>query len=174
VSTNGDPGPSPDGRISLTLPARDFSLDWRRYNLVANYIAEYASYFYEHKDRAENVISSVFYELLEHMASISREDAHLALRLAAENNHLLFEIASSGVDPQNRIRHERLVAELNADRIEKLYRDLLESASDAQDFSGTFGLALLAHDYHAEISTQTGGAGSVLLRATVGQEEMNP
>ena len=40
------------GRISLRLQARDFSRDWRRYNLVANYVAEYASYFFAHKDRA--------------------------------------------------------------------------------------------------------------------------
>jgi hypothetical protein len=165
---------SADSRIALTLPARDFSLDWRRYNLVANYIAEYASYYYEHKDRAENVISSVFYELLEHMATISREDADLALRLASEDGRVLFEIASSGVDPQARARHEELVAGLGREGLEAGYKRILEDESDAEDHRGKLSLVLLAHDYHAEISTRAGASGSVVLQAAVAQDEMNP
>ncbi len=173
MSAEGSSGVSP-GRIALTVPVRDFALDWRRYNLVANYLAEYASYFYEHKDRAENMISSVFFELLEHMAAISREDARLALRLAAEDGHLVFEVSSSGVEPQGRIRHEQLVAELRSDRLEALYREILEADEDTQDIRERFSLAVLAHDYHAEISTEAGGADSVVLRAAVAYEEMNP
>jgi len=163
-----------NGNIALTLPARDFANDWRRYNLVANYIAEYGSYFFEHRDRAENVISSVFYELLEHMASISREDALLALRLAADNGRILFEIASSGVEPPSRARHEQLVGELRRGDLDSWYRDVLETEPEAARAGGLLGLALIAHDYHADISTQSGDSGSVILRAALGQEEMNP
>ncbi|HVO40031.1 MAG TPA: hypothetical protein VMV03_13455 [Spirochaetia bacterium] len=163
-----------NGNIALTLPARDFALDWRRFNLVANYIAEYASYNYAHKDRAENVISSVFYELLEHMASISREDALLALRLAADNGHILFEIASSGVEPPSLKRHEQLVGELRRGDLDSWYRGILETEPEAAPAGGLLGLALIAHDYHADISTQSGDSGAVILRAALGQEEMNP
>ncbi len=162
-----------NGNIALTLPARDFALDWRRFNLVANYIAEYASYNYEHKDRAENVISSVFYELLEHMAAISREDALLGLRLAAENGRILFEIASSGVEPPNRQQHERMIGELHRGDLDSWYRGILEAEPEAGGAGRKLGLALIAHDYHADISTH-GDAGSVILQAAVGQEEMNP
>jgi len=171
---NGKGSSASVGRIALTLPARDFALDWRRFNLVANYVAEYASYNYEHKDRAENVISSVFYELLEHMAAISREDAHLALRLAAEDGRLLFEISSSGVEPPSRERHQRLVGDLHRADLDAWYREVLEAEPDPGAPAGRLGLALLAHDYHADISTESGDAGSVILRAAVGQEEMNP
>jgi hypothetical protein len=163
-----------NGNIALTLPARDFALDWRRFNLVANYVAEYASYNYEHKDRAENVISSVFYELLEHMAAISREDALLALRLGAEDGRLLFEIASTGVEPPSRERHEQLVGELHRGDLDSWYREILEAEPDSGGAGGKLGLALLAHDYHADISTQSGDSGAVILRAALGQEEMNP
>jgi hypothetical protein len=161
-------------RIDLRVPARDFSRDWRRYNLVANYVAEYASYFFEHKDRAENVISSVLYELLEHMAGISREDAEIALRLVAREGRLIFEIATSGASYETLGPHQELVAGLARGDLTQVYRRLLESEAEGEGHPGELGLAMLAHDYGAELSTTVDPAGAVTLSATIGQEEMNP
>jgi hypothetical protein len=161
-------------RIALRLPARDFSRDWRRYNLVANYIAEYASYFFPHKDRAENVISSVLYELLEHMASISREDSEIALRLVAREGRLVFEIVTSGADRETLGAHQMLVAGLARGDIEGTYRRLLESDAEGEGRQGELGLVMLAHDYGAELSTTVDPQGAVTLSASIGQEEMNP
>ena len=74
-----------DGHLlaRLTLPAQDLQLDWRRFSLVANYLAEYSAYHFEQKDRAENLISSVFYELIERLASSSRREARLDIRFSA-------------------------------------------------------------------------------------------
>jgi hypothetical protein len=86
-----------DGHLlaRLTLPARDLQLDWRRFSLVANYLAEYSAYHFEQKDRAENLISSVFYELIERLASSSRREARLEIRFSAFAGWLLFELHSS-------------------------------------------------------------------------------
>ncbi len=161
-------------RIALRVPARDFSRDWRRYNLVANYVAEYASYFFAHKDRAENVISSVLYELLEHMAGISLEDAEIAVRLAAREGRVVFEIATSGAVRETVGHHQDLVAELSRGDLDRTYRHLLESDVEGEGHHGELGLAMLAHDYGAELSTRVDQAGAVTLSATIGQEEMNP
>jgi hypothetical protein len=171
LSSIPDAGTS-GGRIALRLPARDFSRDWRRYNLVANYVAEYASYFFAHKDRAENVISSVLYELLEHMASISREDADLALKLESADGAVLFEIATSGALPETVAPHEALISKLNRGDREGLYRGLLEKETGG--VQGELGLAMVAHDYGAALTTRVDPAGAVTLCASIGQEEINP
>jgi len=161
-------------RIAVTLPARDFSRDWRRYNLVANYIAEYASAFFDHKDRAENVISSVFYELLEHMATISGEGADIDMRLLIADGRLVFEIATTSVSPESLAPHQALVARLHGEELGVLYRGMLEAEPGPGVRRGELGLAMLAHDYRADISTLAGAAGDVSLRATIDQGEINP
>ena len=169
--TRGIPGGS---RIAVTLPARDFASDWRRYNLVANYIAEYVSYFFEHRDRAENVISSVFYELLEHMATISGEDARLAARLLTEEDRVVFEITTSNPRAEALQSHRTLLKTLGSGNIDSLYRELLESPTDRPRPQGELGLTMLAHDYRAKLSTTEDPAGAVTLHVFLGLEELRP
>ena len=166
--------PTGGSRIAVTLPAKDFASDWRRYNLVANYIAEYASYFFAHRDRAENVISSVFYELLEHMATISREDARLAVELLTQDGRVVFEISTSGpraeaLDPQR-----KLLAALGSANIDSLYREILEAPPGEPRQQGELGLTMLAHDYRARLSMTEDAAGSVTLHVSIGLEELSP
>ncbi len=160
-------------RIAVTLPVPDFARDWRRYNLVANYIAEYVSYFFEHRDRAENVISSVFYELLEHMATISREDARLAAQLLTDDERVVFEISSSNPKTECLEPHRKLLKTLASANLDSFYRGLLESPSDGTT-QGELGLAMLAHDYRAELSTTEDSVGTVTLHVLLGLEELRP
>jgi hypothetical protein len=162
------------GSVALRLPARDFSRDWRRFNLVANYVAEYASYFFSHKDRAENVISSVFYEMLGHMAAISREDAMLAVRLDSAGGKVLFQIATSGALPATVGPHEGLVAELGRGDPGDVYRRMLEREPQAAGLAGEIGLAMIAHDYRAALTTRVDPQGAVTLCASIGHEEISP
>ena len=162
------------GRISLRLQARDFSRDWRRYNLVANYVAEYASYFFAHKDRAENVISSVLYELLEYIVGMSLDDSELALGLNMHDGRLFFEIATSGATREGFGQHQELLADLSQGDLDGLYRRMLVSDSEGQGGRGSLGIAMLAHDYRAEFSTSVDPAGAVAMSASIGQDEMSP
>lgn len=161
-------------RISLRLRTRDFSRDWRRYNLVANYVAEYSSYFFEHKDRAENVISSVLYELLEYMVGMSLDDAELALGLVARDGKLYFEIATSGATSDGYGRHRELLADLARGDVDGLYRRMLVAETEEQQNRGLLGMTMLAHDYRAEFSTSVDPDGAVAMSASIGQDEMNP
>jgi hypothetical protein len=171
MSSTTEPAPS-GGRITLRLQARDFSRDWRRYNLVANYVAEYSSYFFEHKDRAENVISSVLYELLEYMVGMSLDDSELALGLITRDGRLYFEIATSGATREGYGQHQELLADLARGDLDGMYRRMLES--DGQGSRGSLGIAILAHDYRAEFSTSVDHAGAVAMSASIGRDEMNP
>ena len=66
--------------LVLKQPIRDFQLDWRRYNLISNYFAEYCSYLFEQKDKAENLISTVLYELTEAMANYAKRNANIKIK----------------------------------------------------------------------------------------------
>jgi hypothetical protein len=171
---NGKSAMVDGSRIAVTLPARDFISDWRRYNLVANYIAEYVSYFFEHRDRAENVISSVFYELLEHMTTLSGEDARLATRLLTQSDRVVFEISTSSPRAEALESHRALMKALGSTDIDSFYRALLESPSDGPRPQGELSLAMLAHDYRATLSTIEGPSGSVTLHVSLGLEELRP
>ncbi len=156
----------------LTLPANDFRLDWRRYSLVANYLAEYSAYFFEQKDRAENLISTVFYELIERLAPCSRKEARLDLRFSAAAGWLLFELASSF--PAEEVAGLRsLLAELLESDVAGYYGRLLASDLETEANRRKLGLALVAHDYRARLSGVLDEAeGSVRLRALVSEEEI--
>jgi hypothetical protein len=163
-----------DGRLlaRLTLPANDLQLDWRRFSLVANYLAEYSAYHFEQKDRAENLISSVFYELIERLAGSSRREARLDLSFTAFADWLLFELHSS-FPAEELARIRELLVELQGGDQEGYYRSLLAADLDAEANRHKLGLAMVAHDYHARLSGLLDARdGTVVLRALVEEQEI--
>jgi hypothetical protein len=159
--------------VRLVVPASDFALDWRRYNLVANYIAEYSAYRFEPKDAAENLISSVFYELIEYMAGCSRREAKLDVRLYASDRLLRFDLASSFAR-EEAAQLEAFLREMLRQDLDELYRGLLTAELDSAAGRRELGLTMVAHDYHAGISAAIDeDSGGVTLRALVRREEIN-
>jgi hypothetical protein len=158
--------------LRLVVPVKDFSLDWRRYNLVANYLAEYCSYHFEYKDRAENLISSVFYELIEQMVGASRHEARLELELCTAGEWVVFELSSSF--PRESVQSlAATLNELHAADIDAYYTSLLESELDKPAARRTLGLAMIAHDYRARLSAVLeADSGAVRLRARISQKEI--
>jgi len=159
--------------IQLMLPVNDFLLDTRRYNLVSNYIAEYSSYHFEHKDRAENLISSVFYELLEYIVSSSNGSSKVDIRFSTSDEWLIFEL-SSKISSDELGRFKELLSEINEKDLESYYRAILESDDAEISLQKKMGMVMIAHDYHARITaTLDEDEGSAFLRAFVRREEIN-
>jgi hypothetical protein len=164
-------GAEATAHIRLVVPANDLVLDWRRYNLIANYIAEYSAYRFEPKDAAENLISSVFYELIEYMAKCSRREAKLDIRLYAGDALLSFDVTSS-FSQKEVVQLEALLSELLDSDLEELYQELLTADLDSTAGRRELGLAMVAHDYHAGMSAGIDEeSGAVTLRARVRREE---
>ncbi len=159
--------------IRLVVPVGDFALDGRRFNLVANYIAEYSAYRFEPKDAAENLISSVFYELIEYMAGCSRREARLDIRLYASDSQLRFDLASSFAR-EEAVRLEGFLREMMRRDLGELYRGLLTAELDSAAGRRELGLTMVAHDYHAGLSASIDeDSGGVVLRALVAREEIS-
>jgi hypothetical protein len=159
--------------IRLVLPVNDFLLDTRRYNLVSNYIAEYSSYHFEHKDRAENLISSVFYELLEYLVSSSHGSSKVDIRFSTSDEWLIFEL-SSRISSDALVQFKELLSEINEKDLESYYRAILESDDTAASLQRKMGMVMIAHDYHAQVTaTLDEDEGSTFLQAFVKREEIS-
>ena len=158
--------------IRLNLPVHDFTLDLRRCNLVANYIAEYVSYYFEQKDRAENLVSSVFYELIEHLVSKALDDTAVDIGFSTVGEWLVFEI-SFFLPSEERRGLEELLGEINKKDIDAYYLEALESGLENARPKNAMGMIMIAHDYRAQLSAllQEGGEPSVV-RAYIRQEEI--
>lgn len=164
-------------QIRLTMPVNDFLLDWRRYNLVSNYIAEYSAYYFMHKDRAENLISSIFYELIDHVASNSTSDAQLDIKFATIEDWLVFEI-SSCFSAENAAKIADFIKEVNQANLDVYFKKYIEADLDEQSIQHQMGLIMIAHDYHARLGVKleekAGSAAerSVTLQAAIKREEI--
>jgi hypothetical protein len=158
--------------IRLNLPVRDFTLDWRRCNLVANYIAEYVSYYFEQKDRAENLVSSVFYELMEHLVSSARDETAVDIGFSTVGEWLVFEI--SFFMPSEELGGlEELLGEINTKDIDAYYLEVLETGLEKARPKNAMGMIMIAHDYRARFGAllHEDGEPSVV-RAFIRQEEI--
>jgi hypothetical protein len=158
--------------IRLNLPVHDFMLDWRRCNLVANYIAEYVSYYFEQKDRAENLISSVFYELIEHLVARAQDETTVDIGFSTFEEWLVFEI-SLCMPSEEVAGLKELLGGLQGKDLDSYYMEILETGMDEVQPKNKMGMVMIAHDYRARFSAlfHEGEEPSVI-RAFVRQEEI--
>jgi hypothetical protein len=158
--------------LALKQPVRDFQLDWRRYNLVSNYFAEYSSYLFEQKDRAENLISTVLYELVEAMANYAQRNAHMVIKLVTLPQALLFELNTFSA-PEKRESLEETIRLINKEDLNNSYFTLLAADKSEEWNQIHFGLVLIAHDYNAQFALSTNSKNNVVtLRVGIKKEEI--
>jgi hypothetical protein len=158
--------------LALKQPVRDFQLDWRRYNLISNYFAEYSSYLFEQKDRAENLISTVLYELSEAMIQYADRNANIIIKLITLEQAVVFELATFS-PPEKREVLEQTIRVINQEDLNTTYFSLL-ALDRPQEFADIhFGLVLIAHDYNARFALSVNNKNNVItLRASITKEEI--
>ncbi len=158
--------------ITLKQPVRDFQLDWRRYNLVSNYFAEYSSFLFEQKDRAENLISTVLYELIEGLTRCAERNADILIKLVTLGQFLVFELSTIS-PPENRAALEETVKVINRKDLDDTYFSVIASEKPENPASDYFGLVLIAHDYNGEFALNVNASNNVItLRAAITKEEI--
>ncbi len=159
--------------LAVKQPVRDFQLDWRRYNLVSNYFAEYSSYLFEQKDRAENLISTVLYELCEAMTHYAERNSGILIKLITTTQMILFELAAFS-PPDLRGPLEQTVQAINRKDLSSTYFSLLSSDNHVQEPEIHFGLILIAHDYSANMALGINTKNNATtLRVAIAKEEIN-
>jgi hypothetical protein len=158
--------------MRIVIPAADFTLDWRRYNLVSNYIAEYSSYHFEQKDKAENLISTVFYELIGYLSSTSKNGSILDIRFSTVEQWLVFEISAT-LETGEIVSFKELLTEINRSDLDDYYKSVLEEDMEEPHLQKKLGMAMIAHDYRAQLTASLHEEnGNATVRALVRQEEI--
>jgi hypothetical protein len=158
--------------LAIKQPVRDFQIDWRRYNLVSNYFAEYSSYLFEQKDKAENLISTVLYELIEAMANYAERNANILIKLVTMPQAMVFELSTFSA-PDKRESLEETIRLINQEDLNTTYFSLLAANKPDQLQNIHFGLVLIAHDYNAKFALSINSKSNVItLRVAVTKEEM--
>lgn len=159
-SQAGPPAPV----LALTLPAADFQAEWKRCDLLANYIGEYTGYEYPHREWAENLVSTVMNELLEAAVRLSPAEAPLQIQCGQAAGQLVLE-AGHRVRPELIQPYAAFLTELcgAAAEARTIYFQLLTTAETAGLTFNQLGLAMLVHDFGARLA--------VRLEAAAGQAQ---
>lgn len=135
--------------FELHVQASDLQQEWKRCNMVANYVAEYVAYQFREREWAENLISTVTNEFLEAIAALSPADSDLAVRCRHGEGGLLIEI-EHGLRPDVADQYLALLSELAGQVSDERFLSLLTADRPPLDFN-QLGLAMVAHDFQARI-----------------------
>jgi len=145
------PAAAPAFAIELSLPAQDLQNQWRRCNMLANYIAEYVAYQFPEREWAENLISTVTNEFLEAIVSLSPAEAAIRLSYLQRAGDLQIEI-EHGLRAAAVASYTAFLDQLASSDTDELYFGLLTAPDrPALDFN-PFGLVMLVHDFKAHVS----------------------
>lgn len=136
--------------FELQILAGDLQSQWKRCNMVANYIAEYVSYQFSDREWAENLISSVTNEFLEAVSSLSPADAALTVRCRHRDSDLVIEI-EHGLRPDIAPPYAALLNELAHGVSDDRYLARLTANRPLIGFN-QLGLTMIAHDFGVQIT----------------------
>lgn len=139
--------------VELLFQAQDLQDDWRRCNIVANYVAEYVAYQFPEREWAENLISTVANEFLEAVTQLSPGPADLHLRCRQYAGDLLIEF-EHGLRPEAATLYADFLRELRDQDIDDLYYGLLTATGRPARSFNQLGLAMLVHDFQARIAAR--------------------
>ena len=143
--------PLPLFAFELTLQARDFQTEWKRCNMLANYIAEYVAYQFAQQERAENLVSTIANELLEAVTRLAPEHSYLFIRCVQFEDEL-------GLDAKHVIRAEAVspylafLENLSNGANDELYLELLTAKMRPAEYFNQLGLTMLTHDFGAHLT----------------------
>ncbi len=141
--------------FELTLLVGDLQLEWKRCNMLANYIASYIAYQFKHQERAENLISTIANELLEAVVFLAPQHANLFISCRQFKHGLVLEvkhiIRAEAVQP-----YLAFVEDLNNEALNQQYLNLLTTESKPAESFNQLGLLMLAHDFGAHLTTYRG------------------
>lgn len=137
--------------FELTFQALDFHTEWKRCDMLANYIAAYAAYQFSLQERAENIISTVANELLETVVRLAPEPSELSLQffqleegLRLEARHL---VRVEAMDP-----YLSFLNSLIDHSDEQAYLRLLTTEIKGNEYFNELGLMMLTHDFGAKLA----------------------
>jgi len=159
--------------FELAVPAGDLQTEWKRCNMLANYIAAYVAYQFIQQERAENLISTIANELLEAVVFLAPPHSHLFIGCRQFEQELVLEV-------KHLIRAETVgpylafLEGLTNDSLDQQYLNLLTTESKPDEYFNQLGLLMLRHDFGVHLSTyRSANSDEICTRAFIATQEFS-
>ncbi len=159
--------------FELTLQARDFQTEWKRCNMLANYIAEYVAYQFAQQERAENLVSTIANELLETVTRLTPEHSDLFIRCAQFEDGLELD-AEHGIRAEVVLPYLAWLENLDNGVNDERYLELLTVETRPAEYFNQLGLTMLAHDFGARLTASLDeSTGRIRTQISIPTEEFS-
>ena len=159
-----------EGELQLRVKPIDMVTYWRRCGAVANFIA---NFYRNPQDEIyhlnENLISTVFNELIENAAKYStKRDSDINISLKLYNTVLKMEVENicSHKHMESFQKSMEKIIAFDQDELDNLYLSKLE-AKNAGDKDSSIGLLMLKKDYALQLSAKISPLEGDLFRVSV-------
>ncbi len=143
-----------EGDVTITVRPIDLIAYWKRCGLMADFAAAFYSFTQDEPDIQENIISTIFNELIENASKYSiKTNGEVSIHMKLYDAVLKIQVENF-TSKENYLKLYGHLKELSeADDLDELYIKTLSEKSDASSGSG-IGLLLLAKDYKLKIGAQ--------------------
>ena len=157
--------------LAFHFDTQDFSTEWKRLNLLANYVAEYISYQFARREKAENLLSTITNEVLEAIIHLSPQGAGFSMNYRQFPWGIRMDIDHS-VSAGLLEDYQTFIAKITQGNGEELYHDLMIEEVRPSDYFNQLGLLMLVHDFSTGLETQPGLNSSLICtQVTIPTEE---
>ena len=137
---------------SLQLYPIDFIAHWPRCGVTADFLAKFESFNFESPGRVQNILSTIFNELIENSVKFSATPKHpFSLSLHHYGDYILINVVNKTSVQQKHSFSGFLEKLVNTPTEDLFLSSVMESASSSNNRS-KLGLITLKKDYQLEIA----------------------
>jgi hypothetical protein len=156
-------------KIVLNFLVDDFKKDWRRCNLVSNYIAEYSGTNFKHEDQIENLISTISNEMIESLFPLSKDNTNIRISFKNLKDDMMFEIENV-IKEDNMELYKNILENINNGNVDSQYIECLNN-SYSEENNIRLSFLMIANDYDGKISSKIDN-DNVVTKVLIGKEEI--
>lgn len=157
-----------EGDVFIRLKPIDLISHWKRCGMLSNFAAAFYAYAREESAFQENIISTVFNELIENAIKYSvRRGGEVTIHMMLYDSVLKVQIENLTTEHHFCRFREHLTKLLNHEDLDQLYFETMAGKSEKNSESG-IGLLLLLKDYQIKIGAhfkEENGQYRVVLQA---------
>ncbi|MEM7336594.1 MAG: hypothetical protein AAF490_31230 [Chloroflexota bacterium] len=148
-----NPDSAPSFGIEVNIPIQDIQTEWSRCSMLANYIAEYVAFEYEHREWAENLLSTISNELLETAVYLAPDISDLELKINKNDSAFMVTMTHLVKDPLL-THYETFIHALDSDQKQDIYINWLTQSKEEAPYFNQLGLCILTNDFDAQLQIQ--------------------
>lgn len=143
-----------EGKVNMVVKPIDMVTYWKRCGALADFIAKFYANNSIANDPNENLISTIFNELIENAAKYStKRDTTIKIDLSLYNTILKMQVENFSTETNFRLLREQAELLFNSTDLDEMYVEKMENKLLGGEDSG-IGLLMLIKDYPIKMGFQ--------------------